>query len=172
MRCLVIVKANKDSEAGVMPNQKILEAMGKFNEELAKAGVMLAAEGLHPRSKGKRVKFSGGKTTVTDGPFTETKELIAGLLAMASAIHGRSHRMAKTQPLRRRSRNRNPPRLRSRRLRRRIHPRTPPTRRPHPPANRKEAKSLLIKVAVRDMKLGEYETTRVPHPSRSALWND
>src|SRR5207245_2187754 len=78
MRCLVIVKANKDSEAGVMPNQKILEAMGKFNEELAKAGVMLAAEGLHPSSKGKRVKFSGGKTTVTDGPFAETKELIAG----------------------------------------------------------------------------------------------
>jgi hypothetical protein len=78
MRCLVIVKANKDSEAGVMPNQKILEDMGKFNEELAKAGVMLAAEGLHPSSKGKRVKFSGGKATVTDGPFTETKELIAG----------------------------------------------------------------------------------------------
>ena len=78
MRCLVVVKANKESEAGVMPNRKILEAMGKFNEELVKAGVMLAAEGLHPSSKGKRVKFSGGKTTVTDGPFTETKELIAG----------------------------------------------------------------------------------------------
>src|SRR6266403_407462 len=78
MRFLVIVKANKDSEAGVMPTQKLLEDMGKFNEELAKAGVMLAAEGLHPSSKGKRVKFSGGKTTVTDGPFTETKELIAG----------------------------------------------------------------------------------------------
>jgi hypothetical protein len=78
MRCLVIVKANKDSEAGVMPSQKLLEDMGKFNEELAKAGVMLAAEGLHPSSKGKRVKFSGGKTTVTDGPFAETKELIAG----------------------------------------------------------------------------------------------
>jgi hypothetical protein len=78
MRCLVIVKANKESEAGVMPNQKILEAMGKFNEELVKAGVMLAGEGLHPSSKGKRVKFSGGKATVTDGPFTETKELIAG----------------------------------------------------------------------------------------------
>jgi hypothetical protein len=78
MRCLVIVKANKESEAGVMPNQKILEAMGKFNEELVKAGVMLAGEGLHPSSKGKRVKFSGGKATVTDGPFAETKELIAG----------------------------------------------------------------------------------------------
>src|SRR5213083_1180615 len=78
MRCLVIVKANKDSEAGVMPNQKILEAMGKFNEELVKAGVMLAGEGLHPTSKGKRVKFDGVKRTVTDGPFAETKEVIAG----------------------------------------------------------------------------------------------
>ena len=78
MRVMVIVKADKDSEAGVMPSEKILAAMGKFNEELVKAGVMLAGEGLHPSSKGKRVKFSGGKHTVTDGPFTETKELIAG----------------------------------------------------------------------------------------------
>ncbi len=78
MRLMVIVKANKDSEAGVMPTQKILAEMGKFNEELVKAGVMLAAEGLHPSSKGKRIKFSGGKQTVIDGPFTETKELIAG----------------------------------------------------------------------------------------------
>jgi hypothetical protein len=78
MRFMVIVKANKDSEAGVMPTQKILVEMGKFNEELVKAGVMLAAEGLHPSSKGKRIKFSGGKQTVIDGPFTETKELIAG----------------------------------------------------------------------------------------------
>jgi len=78
MRFMVLVKADKDSEAGVMPSQKILEEMGKFNEKLVKAGVMLAAEGLHPSSKGKRVKFSGGKQTVIDGPFTETKELIAG----------------------------------------------------------------------------------------------
>jgi len=78
MRVLVIVKADKNSEAGIMPSRKILEDMGKFNEELVKAGVMLAAEGLHPSSKGKRVKFSGAKPTVTDGPFTETKELIAG----------------------------------------------------------------------------------------------
>src|SRR6266446_3721253 len=78
MKVMVIVKANNDSEAGIMPNQKILEAMGKYNEELVKAGVMLAGEGLRPSSKGKRVKFSGGKNTVTDGPFTETKELIAG----------------------------------------------------------------------------------------------
>jgi hypothetical protein len=78
MRCMVIVKANKDSEAGVLPNKEILTAMGKFNEELVKAGVMLAGEGLQASSKGKRVKFSGGKSTVTDGPFTETKELIAG----------------------------------------------------------------------------------------------
>jgi hypothetical protein len=75
---MVIVKANKDSEAGVLPGQEILAAMGKYNEQLVKAGVMLAAEGLHPSAKGKRVKLSGGKHTVTDGPFTETKELIAG----------------------------------------------------------------------------------------------
>jgi hypothetical protein len=78
MRVLVLVKGNKDSEAGVMPTEKILTEMGKFNEELVKAGVMLAAEGLHPSSKGKRIKFSGGKQTITDGPFTETKELVAG----------------------------------------------------------------------------------------------
>src|SRR3979411_268421 len=78
MRVMVIVKANKDSEAGIMPKQKLLEDMGKFNEELVKAGVMLAGEGLQPSSKGKRVKFSGAKRTIVDGPFTETKELIAG----------------------------------------------------------------------------------------------
>lgn len=78
MRVIVFVKANKDSEAGVMPSEQLLAEMGKFNEELVKAGVMLAGEGLHPSSKGKRVKFSGRKATVIDGPFTETKELIAG----------------------------------------------------------------------------------------------
>jgi hypothetical protein len=78
MRFMVIIKADKDSEAGVMPSEELLTAMGKFNEELVKAGVMLAGEGLHPSSKGARVKFSGGKTTVVDGPFAETKELIAG----------------------------------------------------------------------------------------------
>src|SRR5207344_2248826 len=78
MRFMVIVKADKNSEAGIMPSREILTAMGKFNEELVKAGVMLAGEGLHPSSKGKRIKFSGGKQTITDGPFTETKELVAG----------------------------------------------------------------------------------------------
>jgi hypothetical protein len=78
MRVMVIVKANKDSEAGMMPSREILTAMGKFNEELVKAGVMLAGEGLHPTSKGKRVRFSGGKHTIIDGPFAESKELIAG----------------------------------------------------------------------------------------------
>jgi hypothetical protein len=78
MRCLVIVKANKDSEAGVLPSTELLTAMGQYNEELVKAGVMLAAEGLHPSSKGKRVSFPGGKAKVVDGPFAETKELIAG----------------------------------------------------------------------------------------------
>jgi hypothetical protein len=78
MRCIVMVKANKDSESGVMPKTELLAEMGKFNEELAKAGVLLAAEGLKPSSKGKRVRFSGPKRTVIDGPFAETKELIAG----------------------------------------------------------------------------------------------
>ena len=78
MRCIVMVKATKDSESGVMPKQKLLAEMGKFNEELVKAGVLLAAEGLQPSSKGKRVLFSGTKRTVIDGPFAETKELIAG----------------------------------------------------------------------------------------------
>ena len=78
MRFIVIVKANEESEAGVLPSAEILTAMGKYNEELVKAGVLLAAEGLHPSSKGVRVRFSGSKRTVIDGPFAETKELIAG----------------------------------------------------------------------------------------------
>jgi len=78
MRFMVIVKADKDSEAGVLPSHDLLAEMGKFNEELVKAGVMLAGEGLQASSKGARVKFSGNKRTVTDGPFTETKELVAG----------------------------------------------------------------------------------------------
>jgi hypothetical protein len=78
MRFMVIVKANKDSEAGELPSTDLLAAMGKYNEELVKAGVMLAGEGLHPSSKGARVKFSGKKRTVVDGPFAETKELVAG----------------------------------------------------------------------------------------------
>ena len=78
MRVMVFVKANPESEAGVLPSTEILTKMGKYNEELVKAGIMLAGEGLRPSSKGKRVKFDGGKKTVTDGPFAETKELIAG----------------------------------------------------------------------------------------------
>ncbi|HEX9142648.1 MAG TPA: YciI family protein [Candidatus Binatia bacterium] len=78
MRFMILVKASKDSEAGVMPSEQLLTEMGKYNEELAKAGVLLAAEGLHPSSKGARVRFSGAKRTVIDGPFAETKELIAG----------------------------------------------------------------------------------------------
>src|ERR1700681_1940978 len=78
MKFMVMVKATKDSEAGVMPDEKLLTDMGKFNEELVKAGVMKAGEGLHPSSKGARVRFSGSKRTVIDGPFAETKELVAG----------------------------------------------------------------------------------------------
>jgi hypothetical protein len=78
MRVLVLVKASKTSESGALPDEKILGEMGKYNEELVKAGILLAAEGLHPSSKGARVRFSGEKRTVIDGPFTETKELVAG----------------------------------------------------------------------------------------------
>jgi len=78
VKFMILIKATKDSEAGVMPSEQLLTEMGKFNEELVKAGVMLAGEGLHPSSKGARVRFSGGKRTVIDGPFAETKELIAG----------------------------------------------------------------------------------------------
>lgn len=78
MKVMVIVKATQDSEAGVMPSEQLLTEMGKYNEELIKAGIMLAGEGLHPSSKGVRVQFSGTNRTVVDGPFTETKELIAG----------------------------------------------------------------------------------------------
>jgi hypothetical protein len=78
MRFMVIVKANKDSEAGILPSKELLEKMGKYNEELVKAGIMLAGEGIQPSSKGKRVRFSGNKPIVIDGPFAETKELVAG----------------------------------------------------------------------------------------------
>jgi hypothetical protein len=91
MRVMVIVKATKGSEAGEMPSEKLLAEMGSFNEELVKAGIMLAGDGLHPSSKGKRVRFSGGKKTVVDGPFAETKELVAGywiwqVKSMAEAV--------------------------------------------------------------------------------------
>ena len=78
MRCIVLVKATQDSEAGMMPTQEMLEAMGKYNDELVQAGIMLAGEGLHPSSKGKRVRFSGTERTVIDGPFAEINELVAG----------------------------------------------------------------------------------------------
>jgi hypothetical protein len=78
MRFMILIKADQDSEAGVLPDEKLLTEIGKFNEELVKAGVMLAGEGLHPSSKGARVRFSGSQRTVIDGPFTEAKELIAG----------------------------------------------------------------------------------------------
>lgn len=78
MRFMILMKANTDSEAGVMPDNDILTRMGNFNEELVNAGIMLGGEGLHPSSKGSRVRFSGGRTTVVDGPFAETKELVAG----------------------------------------------------------------------------------------------
>src|SRR5258707_12051558 len=98
MAFMVIVKADKNSEAGVMPSREILTAMGKFNEELVKAGVMLAGEGLHPTSKGKRVKFSGGKHTITDGPFSESKELIAGFWLWQGRAMDETVEMLKRSP--------------------------------------------------------------------------
>ena len=87
MRFVILVKSNKDAEAGVLPTREMFEEMGKFNEGLAKDGVLLAADGLRPTSKGKRLRFDGGRTTVIDGPFAETKELVAGFWI----VQGRSH---------------------------------------------------------------------------------
>ena len=96
MRFMVMIKANKDTEAGVMPSEQLLTEMGKFNEELVKAGVMLAGEGLHPSSKGARVRFSGNKRTVIDGPFAETKELIAGFW-LPGEVEGGGHRVGQAR---------------------------------------------------------------------------
>jgi hypothetical protein len=98
MRFMVIVPGNRESEAGVMPDEKILAAMGKFNEEMVKAGVMLAGEGLHPTSKGARLKFSGGKVNVTDGPFAESKELIAGFWLIQAKSMGEAIAWMKRAP--------------------------------------------------------------------------
>ena len=116
MRVIVIVKATKDSEAGVMPDEKLLTDMGKFNEELVKAGVMLAGEGLHPSSRGKRVEFSGSKRTVVDGPFSETKELVAGFWIWQVSSMGE----ALSESASRRIHHRDPPGIRGRGLRRSI----------------------------------------------------
>ena len=125
MRFMVMVKATKESEAGVMPSEELLTEMGKFNEELVKAGVMLAGEGLHPSSKGARVKFSGDKRTVIDGPFAETKELIAGfwLWQVKSMDEAIEWVEALPQPDAGRRRDRDPPGVRGRGLRRRVHAR-------------------------------------------------
>ena len=123
MRFMVMVKANKDSEAGVMPDEKLLTEMGKFNEELVKAGVMLAGEGLHPSSKGARVRFSGAKRTVIDGPFAETKELIAGFWLWQVKSMEEAIEWLKRAPFDGGSRDRDPPGLRGGGLRRRVHAR-------------------------------------------------
>lgn len=98
MRFMVIVKASKDSEAGVLPNQQILTDMGKYNEELVKAGIMLAGEGLQPSSKGARVRFSGDKRIVTDGPFAETKEALGGYYLIEAADLDEAIDLAKQCP--------------------------------------------------------------------------
>jgi hypothetical protein len=98
MRFMMIVKADKNSEAGVLPDQKLLIAMGKYNEELAKAGALLAGEGVHPSSKGARVRFSGEKRTVIDGPFTESKELVAGFWLIQARSREEAVEWAKRVP--------------------------------------------------------------------------
>jgi hypothetical protein len=98
MRVMVIVKATKDSEAGVLPSKELIDAMTKYNEELVKAGIMLAGEGLHPSSKAKRVRFTGQKRTVIDGPFAETKELDRGVLDLEGEVDGRSGGVAEALP--------------------------------------------------------------------------
>ena len=103
MRFMVLVKASKESEAGALPTKGLLTEMGKYNEQLAKAGVMLDGEGLHPSSRGARVRFSGKERTVIDGPFTETKGADSRLLGLEGEIQGRSHRVAHKGAVRRRS---------------------------------------------------------------------
>ena len=125
MRFMVIVKADKNSEAGVLPDEKLLAEMTKYNEELAKAGVLLAGEGLQPSSKGARVRFAGDKRTVIDGPFAETKELVAGfwLFQVKSKEEAIEWVITGAESLpRHRVRGRNPPGVRGRRLRRGVHP--------------------------------------------------
>ncbi|VFT11567.1 dehydrogenase [Pseudomonas aeruginosa] len=126
MRFMVIVKATQASEAGEMPSEELLAAMGRYNEELVKAGVMLAGEGLQPSAKGARVRFSGNARTVIDGPFAETRELIAGfwMFQVASLEEAIGVGQAMPEPIRRRIRDRDPPGLRGRGLRRGVHPGT------------------------------------------------
>jgi hypothetical protein len=142
---MILIKADKNSEAGVMPSEKLLAEMGTFNEELVKAGIMLAGEGLHPSSKGARVKFSGAKRMVTDGPFAETKELIAGFWiwkcrSMQEAIDWSS---AARIPCRARSRRSRSARCSSRRFRRRIHART--ARAGGPPAGQDRQANQIVR---------------------------
>src|SRR5262249_21422602 len=131
MRVIVLIKANDKTEAGVMPSEALLTEMGKYNEELVKAGVMLAGEGLHPSSKGARVNCSRGKITVTDGPFTETKELIAGFWIWQGEVSGEGDGSGAGHPQPGRSgrRGRNSPGVRGVGFRRRVHSRTQGARR-------------------------------------------
>ena len=127
MRFMILLKSNASTEAGVLPDEKLLAAMGRYNEELVKAGVLLSGEGLRASAKGARVHFSGSRRTVVDGPFAETKELIAGFWILQVSSRGRSCRMgeALSQPPGRGRGDRDPPGLRSRRFRPCFHSRAP-----------------------------------------------
>ena len=139
MRFMVMVKADKNTEAGVMPSEELLTAMGKFNEELVKAGIMLAGEGLHPSSKGARVRFSGDKRTVIDGPFAETKELVAGFWSVQVKSKEEAIEWVKRcpNPIERRVGDRDPPGVRGRGFRRGVHARAAGAGRADPRAGRR-----------------------------------
>ena len=157
MRFMVLVKATKDSEAGVMPSEEMLGAMGKFNEEMVKAGVMLDGNGLQPSSKGARVRFAGNKRTVIDGPFAETKELVAGYWIIQVKSQGRGHRMdqALPQSAQRGWRDRDPPAVRARGLRRQRGGRPPP--RARPTSSPREVNSARMRLARAAARLSQIE---------------
>jgi len=144
MRFMVMIKANSDTENGVMPNEKLLADMGKYNEDLVKAGIMQAGEGLHPSSKGVRVRFDGDQRTVENGPFP-LNEVYCGFWLWKGEVQRRSHRVAEevSEPDRRPSDHRTPAGLRGRRLRRGTHARAAPAGRALAPADRKAAESVV-----------------------------
>ena len=145
MRFMIIVKASKDSEAGVMPSEKLLAEMGKFNEELANAGILLAGEGLHASSKGARVKFSGSTRTVIDGPFAETKELIAGFWLWKVTSKEEAIEWVKRCPNPHRGqRDRDSPGIRGGRFRRGIYPGTSRAGRARSGASRQDGVRLAL----------------------------
>src|SRR4051812_3587099 len=165
MRVMVLVKATKDSETGAMPSAELLAAMGQYNEELVKAGILLAGEGLQPSVRGKRVAFDDPSRTVIDGPFAETSEFDCRLLALAGQGHVRGNRMGEALPQSnaRPERNRNPPSVRGRRLRRGTDAGARRTGRPDP---RTDGRSLKLRPSPSLLALSlPWSSTPLPLPS-------